>query len=213
MIIAGEKLTPDFELVSLPQGRKFDIIFFLDVEVTCWEDSLLTGWADPKFPPEILQIAFVVFDTQLMKVVDQYSRYIKPVVNPRLSDYCKNLLNIEQNIIDRADTLVNATDSISQMIERKYKGQKIITSSWGLDRLMINQDLQRQEGVDPFRGVPHLDLEQAVIKTMDIKGVESIEREDVRERLKIDNRLHDHNALSDSLDLVKIYRSVQQEVK
>ena len=60
----------------------------IDLEFTCWEDSLRTQWADPARPAEIIEIGLAVYDAGARAVLDTFTTLARPHVNPVLSDYC-----------------------------------------------------------------------------------------------------------------------------
>ena len=42
--------------------NQFSHLICLDLEYTCWENSIQDDWPDPQFPAEILQVGMAVFD-------------------------------------------------------------------------------------------------------------------------------------------------------
>ena len=40
-------------------------------------------------------------------IVDVFHSFVKPVINPKLSEFCKNLTGIDQNTVDRSDIFEN----------------------------------------------------------------------------------------------------------
>jgi len=69
------------------------IIF--DLEATCWR---------LRRPPrqEIIEIGAVKVN-HLGERIDEFNAFIKPKLNPKLSDFCKQLTSIEQHEVDGAD--------------------------------------------------------------------------------------------------------------
>jgi len=51
---------------------------------------------------EIIEIGAVMVDAQSLKVVDEYERFIKPILNPTLTPFCKQLTTIRQDDVDTA---------------------------------------------------------------------------------------------------------------
>ena len=80
---------------------QFSHLICLDLEYTCWENSVQGDWSDPKFPAEILQVGMASFDLIQGQCLNKFSAYVQPIINPRMSDYCLNLLQISKNIIDK----------------------------------------------------------------------------------------------------------------
>ena len=70
----------------------------VDLEATCWVDRS----ARRRNQMEIIEIGAVCLDADL-EVVDEFDSFVRPVVNPQLSDFCTELTSITQADVDRAD--------------------------------------------------------------------------------------------------------------
>ena len=90
------------QLLSFEEIDKFEYLICLDSEWTCWENSLENRWSDPEYPPEVIQIGLAIYDLSQGRILDEFVSYVSPTINPILSDYCKNLLLITQEIVDQA---------------------------------------------------------------------------------------------------------------
>ena len=95
------------------------IIF--DLEATCWEDK--TDKTN-----EVIEIGAVKLDENL-EIVDTFSEYVKPVINPVLSDFCKTLTSIFQGDVDNAKTFKGAMDDFDKWI--LAEGNNVRLLSWG----------------------------------------------------------------------------------
>ncbi len=67
------------------------IIF--DTEYTSWEGCNLNGWRDWQ-KKEIVQIAALKVDGKTLEVIEKFNIYVKPKINPILSDYFVQLTGI-----------------------------------------------------------------------------------------------------------------------
>ena len=45
----------------------------------------------------------VISEDQEPHIVDVFQSYVKPVINPKLSEFCKVLTGIEQDVVDKSD--------------------------------------------------------------------------------------------------------------
>lgn len=72
------------------------MLVIVDLESTCIEPK------DPSFVSEIIEIGAVKYDLKEKKIVDKYSEFIRPKINPILTDFCKELTTITQEQVDRA---------------------------------------------------------------------------------------------------------------
>jgi 3'-5' exoribonuclease 1 len=69
----------------------------VDLEATCWEDR-----PHPK-EMEAIEIGAVLLTSSCGPVVSEFAEFIKPVVEPKLSDFCTQLTSITQAQVDAAD--------------------------------------------------------------------------------------------------------------
>lgn len=90
----------------------------LDLEATCWED-------DKEKRMEIIEIGAVKLDEKNHKV-DEFQSFVKPKLNPILSDYCKNLTHIKQEDVDSADSFPIVNDKFNEWLGIDYH-----IFSWG----------------------------------------------------------------------------------
>ncbi|MFB6100790.1 MAG: exonuclease domain-containing protein [Candidatus Nanohalobium sp.] len=67
-------------------------IVLWDTEFTSWPGCNEHGWDNEKGEyMEIIQIGAVKVETESMEEIDRFNRFVKPQINPELSDYIKNL--------------------------------------------------------------------------------------------------------------------------
>ncbi|MFC1821083.1 exonuclease domain-containing protein [Thermodesulfobacteriota bacterium] len=128
-----------FEISTISAEEFFELqsLILMDLEFTCWEDSLRTGWSRQDRPPEILEIGLVAYDLKDDKVIDTYQSYVKPALNPGLSSYCRNLLKLSQAAIDCSLPLVNHSRLICDWLLR-LEIPSAPTCSWGEDRSFLD---------------------------------------------------------------------------
>ncbi len=114
-----------------------------DTEFTAWKGSQERGWSEPWEERELLQIAAVKveIDESGCRIIESFNEFIRPVINPQLSDYIIHLTGITQELIDQ-----NAIDLFSAL---KAFGHfcgdgRYLTASWGEDVeiLKLNTALQ-----------------------------------------------------------------------
>ena len=81
----------------------------IDIEATCWDrDSNLEEM-------EIIEIGAVKLNSSFQQI-DEYDSFIRPVKNPQLSDYCKNLTKINQSDVENAPTFDIVFPKLDQWI-------------------------------------------------------------------------------------------------
>ncbi|KEG14919.1 hypothetical protein DQ04_00261180 [Trypanosoma grayi] len=120
----------------------FDYLLVLDFEATCEET------APPSYLHEIIEFPVVVVDVKLQRVVAEFHRFVKPKVQPQLSDFCRCLTGIRQEDIDSAAPL----DDVIRQFERWYAqtippGSRIVFVTDGpndLREFMYQHSVSRQ---------------------------------------------------------------------
>lgn len=73
----------------------FDAYVVLDFEATCEPGRRIED-------QEVIEFPFVVVDAQTAAVVTEFQRYVRPLLRPKLSDYCRELTGITQEAVDHA---------------------------------------------------------------------------------------------------------------
>ena len=124
----------------------------IDLEATCWEDKQ-ENW-DKK--SEIVEIGYsLVSDKEIL--LSAQSILIKPVLNPILSQFCKNLTHIKQEDVDNAQTFVNAFRNFEVSLylpifdPKVYFLNEYILCSWGFYDNRILKEICENNHIDyPF---------------------------------------------------------------
>lgn len=100
-----------------------------DLEATCWEN-------DRTKQNEIIEIGAVKVNNKL-QVVDEFQTFIKPKLNPWLSDFCKKLTSIKQDDVNAAPMFPQAIYKFQDWIgEEDY-----FLCSWGVyDKSQLKKD-------------------------------------------------------------------------
>ena len=76
-------------------GHVRTVVF--DLEATCWDT------ARPRDRMEIIEIGAVRLDPDTLTPVDEFATFVRPVVEPQLSQFCTSLTTITQEDVDTAD--------------------------------------------------------------------------------------------------------------
>ncbi|PIC11563.1 hypothetical protein B9Z55_028998 [Caenorhabditis nigoni] len=106
----------------------YDNLLVLNLATTCEERNF-------DYPLEIIQFSIVVIDTRTKTIMSlslninrnqnldyqredvKFDRYVRPVVNPMLSDYCKSYTGISQATVDNADTFSKVFDQFCAWLQ------------------------------------------------------------------------------------------------
>lgn len=94
-----------------------------DLEATCWLGR------PPKGQNEIIEIGAYMING-FGDIEDDFNRFVRPVVNPVLSPFCKKLTSIEQENVDRADTFDIVIEDFLNWIDEEDPLNYVLIS-WG----------------------------------------------------------------------------------
>ncbi|XP_010875559.3 3'-5' exoribonuclease 1 [Esox lucius] len=116
----------------------YDYICVVDFEATCEQDN------PPEFTHEIIEFPMVLFNTHTLEIEDSFQEYVRPEVNPQLSEFCIKLTGITQKMVDEADTFPDVLRRVVLWLQEKELGTKykyaILTDgSWDMSKFMNTQ--------------------------------------------------------------------------
>ena len=95
------------------------MLIVVDLEATCWDDSR------PRSRMEIIEIGAVRLDSSL-STLDEFSAFVRPVVEPVLTAFCTRLTSITQADVDDADMFPVAFERFLEWIGVGHR-----LCSWG----------------------------------------------------------------------------------
>jgi 3'-5' exoribonuclease 1 len=93
--------------------QEFDYFLFFDVEATCIKDG---GF---NYANEIIEFPIVLVDGTTFDIVDEFRSYVKPGINPILSEFCIELTGITQETVDQSPDFVQVLNEF-QVFMAKY---------------------------------------------------------------------------------------------
>jgi len=121
-----------------------DTFIIFDTEFTSWEGSRERNWSDKYEERELVQIGALKVKKlkTTIKVVKKLNIYIKPRINPILSDYFKKLTGIEQSTIDKKGMRFTEAMKIFYRFCKNKNGEKFNLYSFGNDYHVIKENLK-----------------------------------------------------------------------
>ena len=125
------------------------MIKVIDLEATCWNDGSNDRVS------EIIEIGGVSVDLSTGQIIDRFQAFIRPQLNPILSDFCKELTSITQKDVDTARYFNEVYPSFVKWFGSKNKH---ILASWGnYDKNQLRRDVERH-GLEWKMGDEHWNL-------------------------------------------------------
>ncbi|KAI8141309.1 ribonuclease H-like domain-containing protein [Fennellomyces sp. T-0311] len=94
------------------RSQPFDYYLFFDVEATCDEGG---GF---EYPNEIIEFPIVLVDGNTFEIVDEFRSYVKPTINPTLSEYCMKLTGIDQATVDASPPFTQVLDTFQEFMAK-----------------------------------------------------------------------------------------------
>jgi len=179
-----------------------EIVIF-DTEFTAWPGSRERSWSEPWEARELIQLAAVKLDLQQQELVvlQSFNELIRPVNNPVLSDYIKQLTGIEQPLLDEM-----GIDFVSAMIsfyQFCHQGN-LPCFSWGPDGTVLQENCQLYQWQSPVFQSGFYDLKVALqqqgIEVAHLCSGELANALDIKLEGHIHNALHDVRSIMSALN-------------
>ncbi|KAK3735512.1 hypothetical protein RRG08_007131 [Elysia crispata] len=116
---------------------KFDYLVVIDFEATCSETN-------DNFVHEIIEFPAVLVDAQGHVLSDDFQRFCKPKLNPKLTSFCTNLTGITQSQVDNAqyfpEVLVEFENWMSShKLGTQHKFAILTDGPWDMARFLKTQ--------------------------------------------------------------------------
>lgn len=134
-------------------------LYCIDLEATCDE----VGEAESPRPlavspdqMETIEIGLVVIDLETLEIVDEFQRFVRPRINPLLTEFCKKLTSIQQADVDGAGTYVEAGQELGVLVARYPNAA---WASWGdYDARQLERDARFAECPTLLAGLQHFNV-------------------------------------------------------
>ncbi len=98
---------------------------------------------------EIIEIGAVLCDRHFQPL-NSFQSFVRPVVHPSLTDFCRELTSIRQKDVDAAPRFDAAVAALNQFLFC-HASPPVLFCSWGgFDKKMFHRDCQRHHTPYPF---------------------------------------------------------------
>ncbi|NOT36231.1 MAG: exonuclease domain-containing protein [Saprospiraceae bacterium] len=166
--------------------------FVFDLEASCWKDNRENR-------QEIIEIGVCIVD-EYGRLGRTFSSFVKPVLNPTLSAYCKGLTGINQADIDKAKPFPYVIDKLMDWAE--IPDTEYVYCAWGsADIKLLQHDAQLHrmeiEWLDPY-----VDIKSQYHNNKDISNPSGLYK--VLKKNGFEFEGERHRALSDATNLSRI---------
>ncbi len=132
----------------------------VDLEATCWEEG-----AD-RARMETIEIGAVMLQTATGPAAGEFARFVKPVVEPILSGFCKRLTSITQEQVDAADIFRLVFPEFVYWIG----AEDFALCSWGAyDLKQFRSDCLRHQIEFPPSFENHINLKNEFARTFKVR--------------------------------------------
>lgn len=131
-------------------------LYCVDLEATCDD----VGESESRRPVavvpdqmETIEIGLVVIDLETLEIVDEFQRFVRPQINPTLTDFCKQLTSIQQSDVDGALTYQEVGEELRTFAARYLDAA---WASWGdYDARQLERDAGYAACPSLLDGLPH----------------------------------------------------------
>jgi inhibitor of KinA sporulation pathway (predicted exonuclease) len=181
--------------------KNLNFVIF-DLEATCWE-------SDHSKDSEIIEIGAIKLNNKL-ELIDTFSEFLKPVINPFLSDFCIKLTTINQCDIDNADSFCEVMPKFEKWITAM--DNEVILCSWGFyDKKQISKECSFKGYNGEIKKLlnKHISIKHRFAKA---KGIEPCGMVQALEILKIPLVGTHHRGIDDAKNITEIFKVVFDEL-
>jgi inhibitor of KinA sporulation pathway (predicted exonuclease) len=172
-------------------------LMVIDLEATCFErGSEPEGWFQ-----EIIEVGLVLLASQTLEIVETHQQFVKPVLFPELSPFCKGLTTISQS---QADGGISFRSEMSYLSELYADYNRPMFFSFGkYDYNQILRQCNRFKVDFPFRLEQHVNIKQAFNKLYNKNFFRGVPHKYALKFFNVSIEGTHHRALDDALTISK----------
>jgi inhibitor of KinA sporulation pathway (predicted exonuclease) len=120
--------------------QPFDFFLVIDFECTCEAQ-------DELWPHEIIEFPAVLMSAKDGTIAAEFHRYVRPLLRPKLTPFCKNLTGIQQATVDAAEPLEAVIKAFCEWLRTAVpKGALVCCATDGptdMERFMYQNAIRR----------------------------------------------------------------------
>lgn len=165
-----------------------------DIEATCWRGS----------PPGLIQETIEIGAVKCNyygEVLGQFSRFIKPKINPELSLFCRQLTHIRQSDIDIADSFESVIHDFMDWID--VYDEDYMLCSWGsFDKKQLKLECDIYDIEEDWLE-QHINLKNQYREILKLRQAKGLSKALKAEGIEFTGT--PHRAISDAQNTAKIF--------
>lgn len=167
-----------------------EAIVIYDTEYTTWEGAMAANWAEDWQHRELVQVAAIRVELESFEITDRFDVFVKPVLNPVLSDFFVELTGItNEDITEKGLSFAEAFQSFADFVgkDRVY--------SYGADHVILNENCRLNKREDWVDSLPAA----SIVPYFEGHGVDSkkINSGKLSTYFGVDMAIREHNAMDD----------------
>jgi len=140
---------------------KYKYFLIVDLEATCCDKQSI-----PRREMETIEIGAVMVESNELRIIDEFSIFIKPSKHPTLTEFCTELTSITQGDVDSAPKY---PDAVKQFKSWLYQYESFLFCSWGdYDKNQFAQDCQYHNIAYPI-GSQHINIKKLFSHSQNLK--------------------------------------------
>ncbi|HEX9061799.1 MAG TPA: 3'-5' exonuclease [Clostridia bacterium] len=174
-----------------------------DLEATCWENG-------KSKPNEIIEIGAVKLNEKLEQK-EMFSKFVKPVIYPVLSEFCTKLTTITQKDVDSAMPFEQVMKEFEDWIG--LEKENVILSSWGFydkKQIMAECGLKSYSGNISWMLDNHISLKH---QFAEIKKIGPCGMKKALDILGLPLIGTHHRGIDDALNIAEIFKIIFHELR
>ena len=165
----------------------------VDLEATCWDQ-----W--DKSPNETIEIGAVLINEK-KSIESEFVAFIKPIKYPVLSDFCKDLTSIEQEVIDEAAYFSEVIELFKNWFD--WETGDYVLCSWGFyDRKQFESDCNLH-GLDKKWIEKHISLKHQYRDIKNLRRAIGMKNALKQEKMSLEGT--HHRGIDDARNIAKIF--------
>ena len=128
----------------------------VDVEATCGPP----GAQLDRREREVIELGFVAVDGESGRCLGEWSALVRPMLRPKLSDYCVALTGISQVEVDAAASFAEVWAQLAEWEPMRMASEPTLCAWGGFDRRVLVRECKRAK-LPWLLGRHHVDLRKA----------------------------------------------------